>query len=348
MKEVRLNIRNTLKEELELFFLKYDIPKFKVSQVWDWVWKHHKSNFDSMTNLSLKERELLKKHFYIKQTQVLKQSTSQDGTVKFLFQLEENKVVEGVLIPQLNRRTACISSQAGCSLACDFCATGKLKLFRNLTAGEIYDQVFLINEFSLHQFKKPITNIVFMGMGEPLLNIKNVLKAIYYITNKSGLGMSGKRITVSTVGITKIIRYIADRNPNFNLAISLHAATDKKRSQIMDINNSNNLLKLKESLKYFYSQTGIKPTFEYILLKGFNDTVQDANDLINFCASVPSKVNLIEYNKVEDTPYEKSTLKSTNLFINILEKKKVLVKLRKSRGEDIGAACGQLATQNQA
>ena len=160
--------------------------------------------------------------------------------------------------------------------------------------------------------------------------------------------MSGKRITVSTVGITKIIRYIADRKPNFNLAISLHAATDKKRSQIMDINNSNNLLKLKESLKYFYSQTGIKPTFEYILLKGFNDTVQDANDLINFCASVPSKVNLIEYNKVEDTPYEKSTLKSTNLFINILEKKKVLVKLRKSRGEDIGAACGQLATQNQA
>ena len=348
MKAVRLNIRNTSKEELEQFFLQYDIPKFKVSQVWDWLWKHHKLNFDGMTNLSLKERELLKEHFYIKQTQILKESTSKDGTVKFLFQIEEGKVIEGVLIPQRNRLTACISSQAGCSLACDFCATGKLKLFRNLTAGEIYDQVFLINKFCLHQFNKPITNIVFMGMGEPLLNVKNVLKAIYYITNKSGLNMSGKRITVSTVGITKIIRYIADRNPNFNLAISLHAATDKKRSQIMDINNSNNLSNLKESLKYFYARTGIKPTFEYILLKGFNDHAQDANDLIDFCASIPSKVNLIEYNKVENTPYEKSTPKSTNLFINILEKKNVLVKLRKSRGEDIGAACGQLATQNQA
>tara|TARA_Y100001968_G_C19272181_1_gene674823 strand:- start:93 stop:995 length:903 start_codon:yes stop_codon:yes gene_type:complete len=300
-----------------------------------------------MTNLSLIERNLLNQNFHINQINIIKETISKDGTVKFLFQIEENNVVEGVLIPQLKRLTACISSQSGCSLACKFCATGKLKLNRNLYASEIYDQVFLINNYCINKFKKPITNIVFMGMGEPLLNFNNVLKSIEHITNKIGLGMSSKRITLSTVGITKIIRKLADMEPKFNLAISLHAANDIKRSQIMDINKTNDLSNLSKALKYFYMKTNIKPTYEYILLKDFNDTYQDAQDLIDFCSQIPSKVNLIEYNKVEGSSYEKSTSKSTNLFMSILEKNNILVKLRRSRGEDIGAACGQLATQNK-
>ncbi len=347
MKKTKQDIRQITKLELEKFFSDHHAPKFRAYQVYEWLWKHHQLDFNEMTNIPLKHRNLLQEHFTTQSIKIIKETTSQDGTIKFLFQLENNNVVEGVLIPQLNRLTACISSQSGCSLACDFCATGKLKFGRNLYSSEIYDQVFLINQYCVSKFKKPITSIVFMGMGEPLLNFKNVLQSIEHITSFTGMGMSGKRITVSTVGITKIIRKIADMKPNFNLAISLHSANDNKRSQIMDINNTNNLSKLLDALKYFYTKTGIKPTYEYIMLNSFNDSYQDAKDLINFCKQIPCKVNLIEYNKVEGAVYEKSTKKSTIAFINALEKSNILVKLRRSRGEDIGAACGQLATQNQ-
>ena len=347
MKATKKDIRQITKLELQKFFLDHHAPKFRAQQVYEWLWKQHQLDFNKMTNIPLSQRTLLKDHFITQSIKIIKATTSQDGTIKFLFQLENNNVVEGVLIPQLNRLTACISSQSGCSLACDFCATGKLKFSRNLHAFEIYDQAFLINKYCISNFKKPITNIVFMGMGEPLLNFKNVLQSIDYITSVIGMGMSGKRITVSTVGITKIIRKIADMNPNFNLAISLHSANDNKRSQIMDINSTNNLSKLLDALQYFYAKTGIKPTYEYVLLNSFNDSYQDAKELINFCNKIPSKVNLIEYNKVDGAPYQKSTQRSTNSFISVLEKNNILVKLRRSRGEDIGAACGQLATQNK-
>jgi len=347
MKNVKEDIRNLKKEDLELFFLTNNSPKFRAHQVLEWIWKHYEFDFNQMTNLGVRERTLLKNNFCINKLSVLNYKTSSDGTVKFLFELENNKLVEGVLIPQMDRLTVCISSQVGCSLACEFCATGKLKLHRNLTAGEIYDQVVLINRYAIKNFQKPITNIVFMGMGEPLLNFKNVLNSISYITDVNGMGMSGKRITLSTVGITKMIRRIADMKPNFNLAISLHSANDKTRTSIMEINKTNNLHDLAESLQYFYDKTRIRPTYEYVLLKGINDSIQDAKELISFCRKIPSKVNLIEYNKVEDTPYEKADVKTTQLFINILEKNNILVKFRRSRGEDIGAACGQLATQNK-
>ena len=347
MKVTKKDIRQITKLELQKFFLDHHAPKFRAQQVYEWLWKQHQLDFNKMTNIPLSQRNLLKDNFITQSIKIIKETTSQDGTIKFLFQLENNNVVEGVLIPQLNRLTACISSQSGCSLACDFCATGKLKFSRNLHAFEIYDQAFLINKYCISKFKKPITNIVFMGMGEPLLNFKNVLQSIDYITSVIGMGMSGKRITVSTVGITKIIRKIADMNPNFNLAISLHSANDNKRSQIMDINSTNNLSKLLDALQYFYAKTGIKPTYEYVLLNSFNDSYQDAKELINFCNKIPSKVNLIEYNKVDGAPYQKSTQRSTNSFISVLEKNNILVKLRRSRGEDIGAACGQLATQNK-
>ena len=345
MNQEKPDIRALTQEELIQFFATQNISKFRAKQVEEWLWKHRVTSFNHMNNLSLIHREMLMNNFCIKSLNIIKSNKSVDGTIKFLFRVDERKVVEGVLIPHRNRLTACISSQVGCSLSCSFCATGTLKLHRNLSFGEIYDQAFLINQYSRKEFKKQITNIVFMGMGEPLLNTKNVLHAIKYITDKTGMGMSGKRITVSTAGIAKIIRKIADEKPNFNLAISLHSANDIKRSSIMAINKTNNLSTLLDALIYFYKKTKIKPTYEYILLGGINDSIEDAKELIDFCKKIPSKVNLIEYNKVSGLPYKKSTQKSTNLFMDILTKNNILVKLRRSRGEDIGAACGQLATQ---
>ena len=347
MESCKKDIRNITREELALLFEKNSSPKFRINQVLEWIWKHYESDFNKMTNIGANDIDFLNKNFIINKLEISTFTTSVDGTIKFLFEIDKNRVVEGVLIPQLNRLTACISSQVGCSLACKFCATGKLKMYRNLTAGEIYDQVFSINRYAIKKFKKPITNIVFMGMGEPLLNFKNVLTSINYITGSYGMGMSAKRITVSTVGITKIIRKIADMNPNFNLAISLHAANNTTRNEIMEINKSNNLEDLQDALTYFYKKTAIKPTYEYVLLKGINDSIEDAKKLITFCRKIPSKVNLIEYNKVENTPYEKTGIKRTKLFLDTLEKNNILVKFRRSRGEDIGAACGQLATQNK-
>jgi len=343
----KTDIREISIESLEDFFTQHNAPKFRATQVQEWLWKHRLINFNDMTNLSIQDRNLLNQHFIINSLKISKNQISVDGTIKFLFFVDENRFVEGVIIPQLNRLTACISSQVGCSLSCTFCATGKLKLYKNLSSGEIYDQVFLMNQYALKHFNKAISNIVYMGMGEPLLNMKNVLKSIKHITSTNGMGMSGKRITVSTVGVTKIIKKIADINPNFNLAISLHSANDIKRSKIMEINKTNNLTNLAESLAYFYEKTKIKPTYEYVLLSGINDSIDDAKELINFCKKIPSKVNLIEYNKIEDSMYEKSTKEATSLFIRFLEQHNILVKLRRSRGEDIAAACGQLATQNE-
>mgnify|MGYP001185292503 FL=1 len=347
MNRLKQDIRSLTKLQIEEFFCLKNKPRFRANQVYEWLWKHRVLDFNLMTSLSLVDRTLLNTTFSINSLTINNYKTSLDGTIKFLFQIDKNKVVEGVLIPHKNRYTACISSQAGCSLACKFCATGKLKLYRNLSAGEIYDQVFLINEFSLRKFNKRITNIVYMGMGEPFLNSTNVLNSIAHITSNQGLNISAKRITVSTAGIVKIIKRIADLNPQFNLAISLHSANDEKRTTIMEINKSNNLKDLALAIDYFYTKTKIKPTYEYILLHGVNDSIQDAKDLIDFCKKTPSKVNLIEYNQVSNVPYRKSSQSSTKIFMDLLEKNKILVKFRRSRGEDIGAACGQLATQNK-
>ena len=232
-------------------------------------------------------------------------------------------------------------------MSCNFCATGKLTLKRNLTSSEIYDQVFLLNEESKKYFEKPITNIVYMGMGEPLLNYKCLLESIDFITTKKGLNMSPKRITVSTVGIAKLIKKLGDDMVKFNLAISLHSAEDSKRSNLMPINNNINLNQLKEAVEYFYKKTKTRITYEYILLKNINDSINDAKKLLDFIKITPCKINLIEYNTVSDFEFEKSTNKKTDLFINFLEKHNVIVNLRKSKGKDINAACGQLANQNE-
>jgi 23S rRNA (adenine2503-C2)-methyltransferase len=257
-------------------------------------------------------------------------------------------VVEGVLIPTTSRTTACISSQVGCSLSCTFCATGRLKLMRNLTAGEIVDQVVYLKDQAENRYNTPLTNIVYMGMGEPLLNYKNVLRSVELITGEDGLGMSPKRITVSTAGIAKMIRKLGDDQVKFNLALSLHAANDKKRSEIMEINDTNNLEALADALRYFHEQTDSRVTFEYIIFKDFNDRIEDAQELASFARCVPCKINIIEYNPIDDGAFQQADPQKVNAFAAYLESKNLIVNVRRSRGKDIDAACGQLANKNKA
>ncbi len=342
---IKKDIRTTTHKELLLFCTNNNLPKFRASQISEWLWKKRAVNFDEMTSLSLQVRKLLELEFSINAIKIHKAERSTDGTIKYSLKLHDNDLVEGVLIPSKKRLTACISSQVGCSLACTFCATGTLKLERNLSYSEIYDQVFILNEEALLHFGRPLSNIVFMGMGEPLLNYDNLLKSIHLITTEKGLAISPKRITVSTAGISKMIRKLADDEVKFNLAISLHTANDHKRDELMPINKSIPLLDLKDAIKYFYEKTGIRVTYEYILFKELNDSIDDAKELIKFCKITPCKVNLIEYNPVDNMPFEKSTNRKTEEFISFLAEKRMVVNLRKSKGKDINAACGQLVNK---
>tara|TARA_Y100000739_G_scaffold60000_1_gene49380 strand:- start:1474 stop:2514 length:1041 start_codon:yes stop_codon:yes gene_type:complete len=342
---IKKNIRSLSVEELSVFLKKHGIAKYRAKQVYEWLWKKKAINFDEMTSLSLTDRELLKNYFSIHALTIHKSETSNDGTIKYSLKLYDNKLVEGVLIPSKKRLTACVSSQVGCSLACTFCATGTLKLERNLDYGEIYDQVYILNEEAKQNFGRPLSNIVYMGMGEPLLNYDNLIKSINLISSKDGLAMSPKRITVSTAGIAKMIRKLADEEVQFNLAISLHTADDKKRDEIMPINQSINISQLEDSIRYFYEKTGTRITYEYILFDGVNDSIEDAGELSKLCRKIPSKVNLIEYNQVDSLPFKKSTNRQTDKFIKYLEEKNIVVNLRKSKGKDINAACGQLVNK---
>ena len=339
------DIRTSTHEELLLFCTNNNLPTFRAKQISEWLWKKRAVNFEEMTSLSLEVRKLLDLEFSINAVKIHKAERSNDGTIKYSLKLYDNDLVEGVLIPSKKRLTACISSQVGCSLACTFCATGTLKLERNLSYSEIYDQVFILNEEALLNFGRPLSNIVFMGMGEPLLNYDNLLKSIHLITTEKGLAISPKRITVSTAGISKMIRKLADDDVKFNLAISLHTADDHKRNELMPINKSIPLLGLKDAIKYFYDKTGIRVTYEYILFKELNDSIDDAKELIKFCKITPCKVNLIEYNPVDNMPFEKSSNRKTEEFISFLSEKRVVVNLRKSKGKDINAACGQLVNK---
>lgn len=314
-------------------------------QVYSWLWNNSCSSFEEMSNLSKKNRQIFNENFSINKITEDYQEKSDDGTIKIKFKLFDGNFVEGVLIPQNNRMTACISSQVGCSLSCKFCATGTMGRVRNLTAGEIYDQVVAIANKSKEVYNLPLTNIVYMGMGEPLLNYKNVIRSIHYITSDEGLEMSYKRVTLSTSGIAKMIRRLADDNVKVNLALSLHAASEEIRNNIMPIGDHNSLIDIRDSLKYYFSKTKRKITYEYVLLNGINDSIKDADDLFKFTKHIPSKVNLIEYNQVDGLGYEKSSEKNTELFMNHLDSRRVNVGLRRSRGKDINAACGQLANK---
>ncbi|MEZ4937138.1 MAG: 23S rRNA (adenine(2503)-C(2))-methyltransferase RlmN [Crocinitomicaceae bacterium] len=344
--EAKKNIRELSLEELLEEVTSLGEKAFRGKQIYEWLWKKGAQNFDDMTNISLSTREKLKESYYIDAVSIAELQRSSDRTIKTAFRTQSG-IVEGVLIPTTNRVTACISSQIGCSLACTFCATGKLKLKRNLTAGEIFDQVYHIKKLAENEYDQQLTNIVYMGMGEPLLNYKNMLRSVEMITSEKGLGMSPRRITISTAGIAKMIKKLADDEVKFNLALSLHAANDAKRSQMMEINETNNLDALMEALQYFYQKTGTRPTYEYIIFKDFNDSIEDAKELIAYCQRNPAKVNIIEYNSIDDEVFQKADPEQTDRFANYLEKHGVIVNVRRSRGKDIDAACGQLANKNK-
>jgi 23S rRNA (adenine2503-C2)-methyltransferase len=342
----KVDIRTLDKVQLAAAITEIGEPAFRARQVYEWLWKKSATDFEQMSNLSKALRTKLSKQFVILPITEHKVQLSADGTIKAVFRLHDGHQIEGVMIPTSDRATACVSSQVGCSLNCKFCATGYMTRSRNLDAAEIYDQVVLLNKQALIAEGRPLTNIVFMGMGEPLLNYNNVLSAIDKITSPEGLGMSPKRITLSTAGIAKMIKKLGDDKVKFNLALSLHAANDVKRNTIMPINESNNIEALVEALNYFDLKTGNEITFEYVMLGGVNDTMDDSRELVALCRRVKhAKVNLIEFNPIKEAPFTKSKTEDRERFSAYLEKSGIIVNVRRSRGKDIDAACGQLANK---
>ncbi len=345
MQTTKSDIRSLSKEDLRNFFVANGDKAFRGNQVYEWLWSKGLHRFEEMTNVSKTTRNLLEKNFVINHINVDTIQRSEDGTVKNAVRLHDGLVVESVLIPTDTRTTACVSSQVGCSLDCNFCATARLKRMRNLEPAEIYDQVIAIDKESRLYYNHPLSNIVFMGMGEPLMNYNNVLKAIEMITSNEGLGMSPKRITLSTSGIPKMIKKLADEEVKFKLAVSLHSAIDEIRNQIMPFTKNFLLPELRESLEYWYAKTKSKITYEYVVWKGINDDKKSIDALVKFCKFVPCKVNLIEYNAIDDGDFQQASDQSINQYINSLENAGIVAKVRRSRGKDIDAACGQLANK---
>jgi len=340
------DIRALTREQLREFFKIHGEQAFRGNQVYEWLWQKSAHSFDAMTNLSKETRKKLDDYFVINHIKVDQLQRSSDGTIKNAVRLHDDLVVESVLIPTKERTTACVSSQVGCSLDCKFCATARLKKMRNLNPDEIYDQVVVINNESELYFNRPLSNIVFMGMGEPLMNYNNVLKAIDKITSPEGLGMSPKRITVSTSGVPKMIRKLADEEVKFKLAVSLHSAIEEVRTSIMPFNATFNLKELRDSLIYWYSKTKSRITYEYVVWEGINDSDKDIRALIEFCRFAPSKVNLIEYNPIDDSDFKQASDAAVNKYVEALEQNGIVVTVRRSRGKDIDAACGQLANKS--
>jgi 23S rRNA (adenine2503-C2)-methyltransferase len=346
MKENQRNIRTLSRQDIDEYMETIGEKKFRAQQVYEWLWLKPVQSIDEMTNLSKELRNKLKEDFTLPALTVDTTQHSEDGTIKTRFKTWDGHMVEGVLIPTDARLTACVSSQIGCSLSCKFCATGYIERKRNLAFDEIYDEVVLINEQCEKKYGKKLTNIVFMGMGEPLLNYKNVLKSIERITSAEGLAMSPRRITVSTAGVAKQIRQLGDDKVKFKLALSLHAANDLKRHEIMPINDTNNIKSLVDALNYFYKQTKNEITFEYILFNNFNDSLKDADELIRIYRQVPADlINIIEYNPIDFAKFQKPSEEKVEDFMEYLGKNRVNARLRKSRGKDIDAACGQLANK---
>ncbi|WP_026452548.1 23S rRNA (adenine(2503)-C(2))-methyltransferase RlmN [Aequorivita capsosiphonis] len=339
------DIRALSKEELRSFFVGIGDKAFRGTQVYEWLWSKGSHSFDDMTNISKETRAHLDENFVINHIKVDHFQKSSDGTIKNAVKLFDDFVVESVLIPTKKRTTACVSSQVGCSLDCTFCATAKLKRMRNLNPDEIYDQVVTIDRESRLYHDKPLSNIVFMGMGEPLMNYKNVLASIEKITSDEGLGMSPKRITVSTSGVPKMIKKLADDAVKFHLAVSLHSAIQETREQIMPFAKNFTLVDLREALEYWYSKTNRKITYEYIVWKGINDTWKDIEALVTFCKYVPCKINIIEYNPIDDGHFQQASTTAIDDYIEALEHNRIPVTVRRSRGKDIDAACGQLANK---
>ena len=346
MEVKKKDIRALTKEQLRTFFVDHGDKAFRGNQVYEWLWQKGAHSFEDMTNISLETRKMLQDNYVINHIRVDQMQRSEDGTIKNAVRLHDDLIVESVLIPTASRTTACVSSQVGCSLDCKFCATARLKRMRNLNPDEIYDQVVAIDNESRLYHNRPLSNIVFMGMGEPLMNYNNVLKAIDKITSDEGLGMSPKRIVVSTSGIPKMIRKMADDEVKFKLAVSLHSAIDEVRTTIMPFNATFPLQDLREALQYWYAKTKNRITYEYVVWEGINDNRKDVDALVEFCKFAPSKVNLIEYNPIDDGVFQQAKAKAIDMYVSVLEANHITVTVRRSRGKDIDAACGQLANKS--
>lgn len=340
------DIRSLSKEQLRDFFITQGDKPFRGNQVYEWLWGKGAHTFEDMSNLSKTTRQLLEENFVINHIRVDQIQRSSDGTIKNAVRLHDGLIVESVLIPTKTRTTACVSSQVGCSLDCEFCATARLKRMRNLNPDEIYDQVLTIHQESKEHFGRPLSNIVFMGMGEPLMNYNNVQKAIEKITSDEGLGMSAKRITLSTSGIPKMIKKLADDGVKYKLAVSLHSAIEEIRNEIMPFTKNFPLEDLRESLECWYAQTKSRITYEYVVWKDINDDKKSVDALVRFCKYVPCKVNLIEYNPIDDGKFQQAYPESIDAYIKALEENNITVVVRRSRGKDIDAACGQLANKS--
>ncbi len=343
MKEIKLDILSLSLNEIKEFLTEKGEKAFRAKQIYEWLWKKPVNSFEAMTNISKNLRTLLDENFFIQAAHVYEMQVSKDKTIKLAFKLWDGFLVEGVLIPTEDRATACISSQVGCNLGCEFCATGKLGFKRNLSVGEIYHQVVEIAKMAAEKYNLSLTNIVLMGMGEPLLNYNNVLEAMAMVSSENGLGMSPQRITLSTVGLPRMIKKLADDQIKFNLAVSLHSANDKKRTEFMPVNQKNSLSDLRDALVYFNEKTGQRITFEYLLMDGMNDSLKDAKELAEYCKSFPVKINIIEYNSISDKRFKRSSNDAFNEFVTFLKSRNLVVNVRRSRGQDIAAACGQLA-----
>jgi len=346
MQANRIDIRSLSIENLCSTLSKSNFPAYRSKQIRNWARKIDVKSFEQMSNLPKNLVSYLDTNFSLNKSKIVSHQKSNDNTVKYAIQLYDGLVIESVLIPSNDRLTACVSSQVGCSLDCNFCATSLLKRMRNLEYYEIFDQIMLLNKEANKIFNSSITNIVFMGMGEPLLNYKNVIKSINQISSNIGIGISNRKITLSTSGISKMIKKMADDGVKFNLAVSLHSAIEKTRNNIMPFSKSFPLKDLIESLDYWYKKTKRKITFEYLIWKEINDDFDHINALVKICKRIPSKVNLIEYNSTDNQKFESANVKWLNNYLNVLKDNKIPVSVRKSRGKDIDAACGQLANKH--
>ena len=346
MADTKKDIRALTKDQIREFFVANGDKAFRGNQVYEWLWQKGAHSFEDMTNISKETRQMMETHFVINHIKVDQMQRSSDGTIKNAIKLHDNLIVESVLIPTATRTTACVSSQVGCSLDCKFCATSRLKRMRNLNPDEIYDQVVVIDNESRLYHNRPLSNIVFMGMGEPLMNYNNVLKAIDKITSPEGLGMSPRRIVVSTSGVPKMIKKMADDEVKFKLAVSLHSAIDEVRDTIMPFNKTFPLKDLRESLVYWYEKTKNRITYEYVVWEGINDKRKDVDALVQFCKFAPSKVNIIEYNPIDDGMFQQAHSDAIDMYREVLEANNITVTIRRSRGKDIDAACGQLANKS--
>lgn len=341
----KANIRQLQPKELEAVLIENGQPAFRSRQIWEWLWKKHARDFSEMTNLPVALRQQLNDKFSIRSLSFNVRSVSNDGTAKGGFTLEEGELTEGVLIPDNDRITACISTQAGCPLNCAFCATGHLGFFRDLDAGEIFDQFYELNSWAVELYGKTISNVVLMGMGEPLLNFNETERFIRILSSAEGLEFSQRRITLSTAGIPDGIRKLADSGLQVTLALSLHSAIQEKREKLMPVAKKHDLKVLMDALIYYHRKTGNRITIEYLMLGGVTDSMEDLKELIRFCSHFATYINLIPYNPVPGLPFEPAEEKVLALFLQTLRGKRFIANSRKSRGQDIQAACGQLANE---